>query len=66
MKCVVELGDGRLASCSGDESVRVWDVSTGECVKTLEGHEDCVDCVVELGDGRLASCSYDNTVRVWC
>jgi len=63
--CVVELGDGRLASCAGDESVRVWDVSTGECMQTLEGHEAAVYCVVELGDGRLASCSDDGSVRVW-
>ena len=62
---VVELGDGRLASCSKDRSVRVWDVGTGECVQTLEGHEDPVYCVVELGDGRLASCSMDRSVRVW-
>ena len=65
MYCVVELGDGRLASCAGDESVRVWDVSAGKCMQTLEGHENAVSCVVELGDGRLASCSMDRSVRVW-
>lgn len=62
---VVELRDGRLASCADDETVVVCELSTGECVQTLEGHEDYVYCAVELGDGRLASCSHDSSVRVW-
>ena len=43
----------------------MWDVGTGECMQTLEGHEDMVLRVVELGDGRLVSCSGDKSVRVW-
>lgn len=27
---------GYLASASDDETVRVWDVLTGQCIKTLE------------------------------
>ena len=50
----------------GDNTVRVWDVATKECVATLEGHTDFVYAVCGLGDGsRIASGSNDNTVRVW-
>jgi WD40 repeat protein len=45
--------------------VRVWDASSGVCLRVLEGHTKWVMSVTALGDGRLASASYDNTVRVW-
>ena len=35
--------DGRrLVSGSGDSTLKVWDVATGECVATLEGHSNWV------------------------
>ena len=37
VNCVCEVG-GILASGSGDETVKLWDVGSGTCVKTLEGH----------------------------
>ena len=37
--------DGRrVVSGSGDWTLKVWDVATGECVATLEGHSDAVRC----------------------
>ena len=59
--------DGKqLASGSMDETVRLWDVETGACVKTLEGHRYAVWSVCCSPDGRqLASCSGDWTARVW-
>ena len=59
--------DGRrLASGSGDETVRVWDAATGEQLVSLRGHEESVSSVAWSPDGhRLASGSRDSTVRVW-
>ena len=64
MRGVAALPDGRLASCSHDKTVRIWDVETGECVQVLTGHGDWVMGVAALPDGRLASSS-DKTVRLW-
>ena len=43
---------------------RVWDIETGECRQTLEGHSDYVRSVGITPDGRTAiSGGYDEAVR---
>jgi WD40 repeat protein len=49
-----------------DHTVRVWDMQTGECQYTLEGHSSAVRKVMFSLDGsRVASDSHDMMVRVW-
>ena len=44
----------------------VWDVATGECLRTFEGHEEEVNAVAFSPDGRFAlSGSNDNKLRLW-
>jgi platelet-activating factor acetylhydrolase IB subunit alpha len=55
-----------LVSASRDKSLRVWDVSTGYCVKTIRGHADWVRDVSPSFDGEyLLSAGNDNTARIW-
>ena len=56
----------RLASGSEDQTVKLWSSESGECVATLEGHENRVLSVAFSPDGeRLASGITDNTIRIW-
>jgi GTPase SAR1 family protein/DNA-directed RNA polymerase subunit RPC12/RpoP len=44
----------------------VWDLATGKCRATLEGHADFVRGVAVTPDGRkVISGSLDNTLKVW-
>jgi hypothetical protein len=45
-----------LASPSVDRTIRLWDAETGECLRTIDGHEDEVNAVAFAPTGRtLAS-----------
>jgi WD40 repeat protein len=56
----------RLASAGRDQTVKVWDVASGQETLTLKGHTDWVTSVAFSPDGmRLASASYDRTVKIW-
>jgi WD40 repeat protein len=68
VESLIELSDGRIVSGSGDNTLRVWDLTADvgkECVRTLTGHSDMVTSVIELSDGRIVSGSVDETLRVW-
>ena len=48
------------------DTLRLWDVNTGENIRALEGHTDDVTSVAFSGDGStLASASRDGTLLLW-
>jgi len=59
-------GLARLATGSFDNTVRLWDLATGEEILSLKGHVLTVYSLAFTPDGRtLFSCGADRTIRVW-
>jgi WD40 repeat protein len=59
--------DGKVLA-SGDEKgfIRLWDLTSGQLLKTLKGHSAWVNGLAFQQDGeRLFSISEDGTARVW-
>jgi WD40 repeat protein len=64
---VAALADGsRALSGSRDNTLRLWDLATGETLRTFQGHTHWVTGVAVSSDGqRAASSSVDNTLALW-
>ncbi|NCS57349.1 MAG: WD40 repeat domain-containing protein, partial [Microcystis aeruginosa G11-04] len=59
--------DGKtLVSGSWDNTIKLWDVETGQEIRTLKGHDNSVYSVNFSPDGKtLVSGSADNTIKLW-
>jgi WD40 repeat protein len=59
------LRENFLASCSADKTIKLWNLKSFCCVRTIEAHHDSITHLKLLNDGLLASCSYDKTIKFW-
>ncbi|MCG6552692.1 MAG: protein kinase [Candidatus Magnetominusculus sp. LBB02] len=59
--------NGRYAvSGSDDNTVKIWDISSGQCLKDLQGHTARVTSVAFTTDVQyVISGSFDGTFRIW-
>ncbi len=64
INCIAIISNKKAISGSSDKTLRVWDLVTDECERTLEGHRDIVCCVV-VHNGNAVSGSKDKTLKVW-
>jgi WD40 repeat protein len=55
-----------LATCSADQTLRLWNLDNGSAVRTMTGHTDWVYTVAFSPDGNLiASGCWNGEVKVW-
>ena len=67
VSAVAVTPDWRYAvSGSYDKTLRLWDLESGELLRTLEDHTDHVQAVAVTPDGaRAVSGSMDKTLKLW-
>ena len=62
----IKASANTVLSGSEDKTVRLWDLRTGNCVRTMEGHTGIVRSVDMDGHCRIAvSGSEDKAIRLW-
>ena len=56
----------KIISGSMDQTIKIWDANTGQCLKTLKGHSEYIYSVAFSPDGRrIVSGSNDKTIKIW-
>ena len=60
----LQFDDSILATGSYDSTIKIWDIETGEEIRTLRGHTSGVRCL-QFDGTKLISGSLDHTVRIW-
>ena len=57
--------DRFLVSASMNKCIKVWNLETKECLRTLEGHTEKINCINVLANGHLISGCDDKLLKVW-
>jgi WD40 repeat protein len=64
--CVAFTPDGqRLVTVGEEHAVKIWDVTSGELLHRLHGHNGDVIAVAASTSGWLASAGEDTTIVLW-
>ena len=60
----IQLFGDQIVSASGDRKIKIWNVRTGVCDKTIHGHNKGIACV-QYDGRRIVSGSSDNSVKIF-
>jgi len=65
-RCVFSPDGTQVLSGSYDQTLKLWNVATGECHRTFSGHRSAVSSCVFSPDGtHVLSGSHDKTLKLW-
>lgn len=66
VKTILLLKDGRLASCSNDNTINIYNSSSFELLFTIENiHQDYVYNMTQLENGYIVTDGYENGIKIW-
>jgi len=62
---LIKLSDNIVIIGSWDNTIKIWNLNNGFCIKTLLGHDSAVLSLVKINENIIASGSNDKTIKIW-
>lgn len=62
--CIVQLDDNLIASCSHDKTIRIFEIFTANCIRTIK--DDNPICAIEkLNENELIAGNRNGKIKIW-
>jgi WD40 repeat protein len=58
----IDEKSNRLISASNDKTIKIWNLESGECLKTLDHH---THSILIIPNNKFISQPYDTTIKIW-
>ena len=63
---ISQLNDNNIASCSNDYSIKIWSLTSYQCIYTISNaHRSYVLKVIPLSLNRFATCAGSSEIKIW-
>ena len=59
------LSNGNVATCSDDQSIKIWNASTWSLLQTFKSHMKIVYGLEQIDANTIVSASSDGSVSIW-
>ena len=61
----IDENSNRLITSFDDKTIKIYDLTTGICLKTLDKHQDWVSSILLISNNKFVSGSFDKTLKIW-
>lgn len=62
---ILKLTDDLIVTCSDDNTIKIWQLSSSRCINTYIGHTDNIFSIEKINDDLIVSGSFDETIKLW-
>jgi len=57
--------NNKIMSGCDEGSIKIWDIETSECLKTINVHSSTISNIVLISNERFVTCSLDSTIKLF-
>ena len=63
--CLIELTQERIASCSNDTYINIYNLETKKSIYKYTAHKDGVNWIDKIYKNNIISCGEDSLIKIW-